>query len=260
MSYMLGCEPEFDLERVQWVVEGCYGPLHTLFRIVPAVFEGYARILHPGRRHVVVERSLQQTLDKSYFQDAKGADTYEAVSWAEIAQLLGQPLRATMNWPDEESCRANGIPQNLYRPREGIVTDSILDLVLEVANSSEELQNECNIAIWQGFGTDEVCKLRKQGATLINGMAQQGHYILRGNLVEIVESWKRLIASAQSCGYGLTPQAIWPLSREWFYAVPFEMESSFFGGSLEAVNKLVKAPELEAFDLVASEATTATFT
>ncbi|MBN7796245.1 hypothetical protein [Parahaliea mediterranea] len=42
--------PEPDTSRAHWVTEACSGPLWTLHRIVPKVFEQYLCIRHHGWR------------------------------------------------------------------------------------------------------------------------------------------------------------------------------------------------------------------
>ena len=61
----------------------------------------------------------------------------------------------------------------------------------------------------------------------------------------------------QDIYFAVPPQAIWPLSRDWFLAVPFEQTKSFFGRSAEFVGELLSSGALEALDV--TNATSAQF-
>ena len=63
----------------------------------------------------------------------------------------------------------------------------------------------------------------------------------------------------QKICFAVTPQAIWPLSRDWFLAVPFEQTNSFFGGSTEFVGELLSSSALKALDVTNATSTKITF-
>ena len=77
-------------------------------------------------------------------------------------------------------------------------------------------------------------------------MAQGGHKLFNASLAKILEAWRRVL---DWDGGIITPQAIWPVSRDWFLAVPFEQINSFFGGSTASVGELLSSSSLEAIDV-----------
>lgn len=237
-------EPEPDASRADWVVEGCYGPLWTLHRIVPECFEQYICIRHPGWRWPnASQREEFLTADpEAQFQRMTPA------RWSEVAREFGHDPAKSMSWssfaPDFDY--ANPKPGDLAPPLEGELPLVVLDTVFDALLSHSGADQECVCAIWEGFGNHEVRAIAEAGAARIEGMAQQGHYLMRASLSTVLEQWRSvLINKPESCG--LTPQAVWPATAAWFFAVPFEMHASFLGGTTGITSKLLCNPLIDAY-------------
>lgn len=110
---------------------------------------------------------------------------------------------------------------------------------------------ECLVAVWYGFGTDEIRALEQGGCALIEGVGQQQHFILRGKLGEILRTWRSLLPDQPVPGSNSDrwPQALWPTTKDWFFAVPFELESSYFAGPRKLSQMLPNDPRIECLSI-----------
>ena len=236
--------PEPDASRADWVVEGCYGPLHTLHRIVPEVFEHYVCIRHHGWRWP----KGSQSREFSALTLEEQAERMVPARWSEVAEEFGHDAHEAMSWgsiaPPVDY--KNPKPGEVAPPLEGEGPLVVFDSVFEVLLSHIGSDQECICAIWEGFGNRELDAIVRAGATRIEGMAQQGHYLMSASLSTIREQWRSvLVNERESCG--LVPQAVWPTTKEWFFAVPFEMHASFLGGTAAMTSELQAYEQIDAY-------------
>jgi hypothetical protein len=99
--------------------------------------------------------------------------------------------------------------------------------------------------------TPEVMGLHSVNAAQIFGMGQQEHFILSAPLGVIIEKWRSLLPDepvSASSVCALSPQAIWPTTGKWFFAIPFDWNSSFFGGPVDLTVKLLSDVRIEAYE------------
>lgn len=242
--------PEPDASRADWVVEGCYGPLFTLHRIVPEVFQRYVCIRHHGWRWP------EDCLSKQFqaLGPDKQAQRMIPARWSEVAEEFGHDACEAMTWgsiaPPVDYM--NPKPGDVAPPLEGEVPLAVFDSVFDVLLSHSGSDQECICAIWEGFGNRELDAIVRAGAARIEGMGQQGHHLMRASLGTIREQWRSvLINERASCG--LVPQAVWPTTAEWLFAVPFEMHASFLGGTAAMASKLQGYEQIDAYPVRGGE-------
>ena len=161
---------------------------------------------------------------------------------------MGAQLTATSLWsdfassdvPDPDELDAFVVNGNggIIPPDEGKLSRDIGEAIFTAVSA---FSGETCCAFWEGFS--QVCDI---DAPAIDGMAQGEHKLFNVTLAEVLKAWH---SELDPNSLAVTPQAIWPLSRDWFLAVPFEQTNSFFGGSTEFVGELLSSNALEALDV-----------
>lgn len=245
------CTPEPDSTRAQWVVDRCEGPRFTVNGWVPAGFESYIQICPPAWR-------MPMRFEDYEFNPAIAAKDYPVnltpVRWAEVAAARGHTIdEFTDYWhltphPNYACLQPGDFCGPLEETPTGAMIDAVSAAVL--AHSSEE--SDCIVAVWTGHGTREVDELRNRNAAHIRGMGQQEHYVLTGRLGTALRKWRSLLPDdpvSMSSVASLSPQAIWPVSGDWFFAVPFDWHSSFFAGPERLTQRLLSDQGIEAYPL-----------
>ncbi|MEM1191019.1 MAG: hypothetical protein AAGI72_20980 [Pseudomonadota bacterium] len=237
-------KPELDTTRADWVVNACSGPLWTLHRTVPAGYERYLCIQHHGFRWSDDCLDPETTaLDL----DAQNERMWP-VKWSEIAEEFGKDPSTSRTWHDIAPSLAISEPQpgGIAPPLEGELPLYVLDTVFDRLGHHSGADQECICAIWEGFANQEIRQLERSGAASIEGMAQQAHLLMRAPLHVVWEQWRSVIIHSQAT-LGLVPQAVWPTTREWFFAVPFEMQSSFLGGPAHLLSLVEASKSIDAY-------------
>ncbi len=236
--------PETSPAQGDWVIRACHGPLWTLHRTVPMGFERYLHFPHHGFRWVE---------DRNHPAYSSVSEEYRhwkpiPVAWSEAAAERGLDPAEDAVWGNHFHIGTSTRPEEgrIYPPMEGELPLYILDQVFAELSAHSGSDQECICAIWEGFGNREIDWLRESGAALITGMAQQGHYLMRASLDTVWEQWRSVLIEFEESG-GRVPQAVWPITREWFFAVPFEMHASFLGGPSALVDRLLKRAHLDAY-------------
>jgi hypothetical protein len=225
------CTPEPDTSRAEWVVERCNGPLFTVNRWVPSGFESYVQLCLPAHQFT--------------------GESWEPVRLSQVAEARGHTLDEYSSYrsltPHSDS-RAI-LPGDYAEPMEGNTTPVMMQAVSDALLAHSHRDAECIVAVWFGFGSTEVMALERGGCARISGMGQQEHYILSASLRAVLSKWVDLTHEPQTQYEGGTriPQAVWPVSREWFFAVPFDWQSTFFAGPKELTDKLMSDDRLEAY-------------
>ena len=262
-SVLAVCTPERDTARAEWVRSNCSGPLWTLHRSIPRGFERYARILHPWWRLAAATTEEELAFRRSGGVDHSHLDL-TPVRWKDQADKVGAELTATSLWGDFASSDVVYIDKfdeliatgnaGIIPPYEGELSRDIGAAIFTALSAFSGEACECICAFWEGFGSLTLTNI---DAPVINGMAQGGHKLFSATLAEVLDAWLSVL-DQETC-FAVTPQAIWPLSRDWFLAVPFEQTNSFFGGSAEFVGELLSSSALEALDVTNATSTRLSF-
>ncbi len=235
--------PEKDAACAQWVVQNCKGPLHALHRIVPTGFEKYVRIFHPGWRWPESkEKPEQGEFDGSTYSSTE----MRPVSWSELASRAGAEPNGTMQWHAPEPNYDDPKPGETAPPLEGILPVQVLDALMQILTSHSRVDQDCICVFWEGFGSIER-HFAERGARIV-GLGQQGHFLMKASLSDVWVTWRSILASKDMVEK-ITPQAIWPVSKDWILATPFDNPSSFFGGPSVIAEHILAAKEVEAFEV-----------
>ena len=247
-SVLAVCTPERDAARAEWVRRNCSGPLFTLHRSIPRGFERYARILHPWWRLAAATTEQELAFRRGGWVEPSHLTP---VRWQDQADKVGAQLTATSLWndfassdvPDLDELDAFVVNGNggIIPPDEGELSHDMGEAIFTAVSAFSGEACECICAFWEGFRDVSAID-----APVINGMAQGEHRLFSATLAEVLKAW---LSELDPNSLAVTPQAIWPLSRDWFLAVPFEQTNSFFGGSAEFVGELISSDALEALDV-----------
>ncbi len=194
--------------------------------LVPVVFDGYARVLHPAR-----------------------AGPGVPVRWETVANWAGRRVHSLAQWDflsrprDEPSNPApfvaepdtNGLP-----PRQLAVLCDLL-----AAHTSS--RDRCFVGVWKGDGwladsewsaaptlkLDERTFLVRQGAL---GLALEVGW----------RDWNGLFVAEP-------PTVLWPDDRAWFVASDPDLDSTYVGGSNALIEALLGHPDLEGWRATADD-------
>ncbi len=232
--------PVYDSAVFAWVAKGCSGAPFTLGRYVPAIFPKCVRICHPGRRRSL-EPAQHRGVNSYYYGDVK---------WRSIAREFGTEFSGIGSWgslaQNEDDTVA--LRQRYDPPFEGTAEPAIIEEVYRFVSNLTRPQDQCICAFWQG--SDGLLELPETLSMEIMYKDMPTDYWMVSSTVEyIFDSWisefqKRVETS------GFVPNMIWPLSRRWFFAVPFETYSSFLGTQSDvSISDLLSSTGVEAYDL-----------
>lgn len=244
-TYLSPYRAELDTTRADWVVQGCHGPLWTLFRTVPESFERYLCIHHHGFHWP--DDCLGEDFNRLTPEEQQARML--PLRWSELAQTLGKEAGSVLTWPElvPQLSMDAPRPSGIVPPREGELPLYVLDTVFDHLGHYSGADQECICAIWEGFTNREVRYLERAGAATIEGMGQQSHLLMSAPLHVVWEQWRSVLIHADE-SLGLVPQAVWPTSREWFFAVPFEMHSSFLGGPGELLRRIESSESMDVYE------------
>ena len=235
-----------------WVSNQCIGPHRTLHNVVPSGLENYVRICQPGWLWEGVARTPEETMAVDDFEDRKRATP---VRWCDVAkendrQMDGQTawrsiVPSPMKMSGYDTRRGYG---GIAAPYEGEITLEMMEILFDILMRHSGGKQECICAFWEGFGTfDHV-----RGVRRLEGIGQGVHLLFKASLAAVRDQWA-LVLKHVSERSGLTPQAMWPTTRDWYYTIPFEMHSSYFGADPELAAEIRNAPGLETYDVFAGD-------
>lgn len=236
-------EPERDATRAEWVIARCNGPRRTLHNVVPAGFAAYVRLLHPGWEWQAVGRSEVERLSVDDYEDRKRSTP---VRWREVAHHRSRAIHREMQWwdiaPDSMIDTRSG-RGGLSPPYDGEITLDMAECLFDILVRHSGENEECICAFWEGFGI-----LRNVPDSIrVRGIGQQEHVLFHASLGAVRDQWRLVLKYARESS-GLTPQAVWPVTRDWYFAVPFEMQSSYLGGSAELIGEIRSEERLETLE------------
>lgn len=235
---------ERDTSLASWVVDHCDGPLFTLHRLVPQVFEHYVCIRHNGWRWP----DDGNTEAFRVLDDDEKRRRIRPVRWSQLADETGVEAASVARWSELAPNYDYGTPTpgSILPPFEGELPLVVLDAIARNLLRHSRPDQQCICAVWEGFGGPEIEAVAAAGAARISGIGQQSHYLLRAPLEVVLEQWRKVIIMMPESS-GLVPQLLWPISGEWLFHVPFEMHSSFLGCNEAMASDLYSTDETDAY-------------
>ena len=222
-----------------WAVDRCIGPRKTLHSRVPSGFARYVRLYQPGWYWQAVSRTKQESWG---VDDVENRKRSTPVRWRDIAEQNGKTVHRLMQWwsiaPPSIDVRSGN--SGFSAPYDGELTLEMVETLFDILIRHSGEEQECICAFWEGFGIFD----RFPASIRVEGIGQQGHILFNASLAAVRDQWCLVLQHAREPS-GLTPQAVWPISCDWYYAVPFEMYSSYFGGAARIVAEILSEPSLE---------------
>ena len=218
-----GLPMETDVSSAVWVSSGRRrGTPGTVGALVPAVFEAYARILHPAVRYA-------------------GDDDVE-VPWAEVAAHNGTVAHPLMQWvplTGSWDYRSSDSQPPVWddAPSEGHLPVAVAARLAAVLRRHTTTPDDCRFGRWAGFGFDAAA-LERVPQLLLRG----GHdvVVVRGTVDDAV---RNLAPEPHEQSANLW----WPEDRAWFVATDIDLVSTYVGGSAACIAAVLEDAGLEAF-------------
>jgi hypothetical protein len=233
-----------DAAAGAWVVTGVRDFDYTVGSVVPAVFDAYARVFHPGSR-------------------GSGENAVE-VRWAEVAAANGRLMHAAAEWGSlTGSWQLEGQPGVWDQgPRTGELPE-LLAMRLAAILENHTGANRCFFGVWEGWGTpsvtmafhertpDEVrewqreaveaeiagwCELIGRGVSL--RLPDRPMWVLEGPVAAVGDFY---------APYRNRPSLWWPEDRAWCVGTDIDLMTTYVGGTSELIDALLADDQLESF-------------
>ena len=239
---------EPDAKRAEWVVERCNGPKQTLHTIVPSGFASYARICHPGW----FVDALDPSDEKARAALRAGWVDVERLTparWDEVAPINNKIPHRLMQW--HEICspvaREPGMT-GIDPPFEGELTTEIMESLFAIFADICDPNQEVLCGIWEGYNLPIY---RQAKAKFESYTGQQNYLLFSSTLSRLRDGWLAAYEYAvlrHSIEIaGLVPNAIWPTTGDWYLASPYNLPSSYIGGSIELINQICLSVDIETY-------------
>ena len=218
-----GLPLETDVSTGVWISSGRRrGTPGTVGALVPAVFDAYARVLHPAVRYA-------------------GDDDVE-VPWAEVAAHNGTVAHPLMQWvgitgsweyvsADAQPPVWDDAPSECHLP---VAAAARLAAVL---GRHTRTPDDCRFGRWSGFGFDAAAL-----APLPQLLLRGGHdvVLVRGTVADAV---RNLAPEPHEQSANLW----WPADQAWCVVTDIDLTSTYVGGSASCIAELLATPGVEAF-------------
>ena len=192
----------------------------TVASILPAVFESYARVLHPAVRYA-------------------GDDDVE-VSWAEVAAHNGTVAHPLMQWPAitgswDYVSAASQSPVWDDAPSVGHLPVAVARRLATVLGRHTATPKDCVFGRWHGFGYD-LPSPDVPPRLLLRG----GHdvVLVRGT---VVDACRNLAPEPNEQSANLW----WPADHAWCVVTDIDLTSTYVGGSAACIDELLATPGLD---------------
>jgi hypothetical protein len=212
-----GLPVEDDVSRGVWISSARRrGEPGTVSALVPAVFEAYARILHPAIRY--------------------DDDDDVEVPWREVAAHNGTSAHAGMQWVAVTRGPVESQPPVWDDgPSEGHLPVAVAARLIDVLARHTATPDDCLLARWDGFGYDlphpEVPpRLLLRGAKDV--------VLLRGTIADAV---RNLAPEPHEQSANLW----WPADQAWCVVTDIDLTSTYVGGSAACIAELRATPGVE---------------
>jgi hypothetical protein len=213
-----GLPVEDDVSHGVWVSSARRrGTPGTVASLVPAVFEAYARILHPAIRY-------------------DGDDDVE-VSWAAVAAHNGTAAHPQMQWVAVTRGPVESQPAVWDDgPSEGHLPVAVAARLTEVLGRHTATPTDCLFGRWDGFGYDLTDPDVPPRLLLRGG---KDVVLLRGAIGDAV---RNLAPEPHEQSANLW----WPADQAWCVVTDIDLTSTYVGAGAACIADLLAAPGIEA--------------
>ena len=213
-----GLPVEDDVSRGVWVSSARRrGEPGTVAALVPAVFEAYARILHPAIRY-------------------DGDDDVE-VSWSEVAAHNGTTAHPHVQWVAVTRGPVESQPPVWDDgPSEGHLPVAVAARLVAVLARHTATPDDCLLARWDGYGYDLPHPEVPPRLLLRGG---KDVVLLRGAITDAV---RNLAPEPHEQSANLW----WPADQAWCVVTDIDLTSTYVGAGAACIAELLATPGLEA--------------
>lgn len=239
---------EWLLPRLQGWGEHAGTPVTAL---VPGGFDAYARVLHPV-----------------------GHEDEGQATWAQVCEATGRTAHPLMQWEaisgTRRTRRTNTKEWQGDEPEQGNLQPSALAAVLDVLQRWTAADQQCVMAVWDGFGwvggkgaafygLGDVAAVQTPPAypeEVLDGPRLQlpgrDYLVFTGSLRSAQLLGQRTPEdSRQAWGqdwlWRQSPNLLWPLDRSWCLASEIDVDSTLVGGPEPLIEGLIADPRLESY-------------
>jgi hypothetical protein len=223
-----GLPVEIDVSHGVWISSARRrGTPGTVSALVPAVFEAYARVVHPAVRYA-------------------GDDDVE-VSWVEVAEHNTTVAHPLMQWDAVTRGPVDSQPPVWDDgPSEGHLPVAVAARLAAVLARHTGTPDDCLLGRWDGFGYD-LTTPDVPPRLLLRG----GHdlVLVRGSTADAIrnlapEPWEQ------------SANLWWPADRSWCVVTDIDLRSSYVGGGAACIAELLATPGVEALPAAADDPVT----
>lgn len=213
-----GLPVEDDVSRGVWLSSARRrGEPGTVSALVPAVFEAYARVLHPAIRY-------------------DGDDDVE-VPWRDVATHNGTAVDPHGRWLAVTGGPVESQPPVWDdAPSEGHLPVSLAVRLVDVLGRHTTTPDDCVFGRWDGFGYDLTDPDVPPRLLLRGG---KDVVLLRGTIADAV---RNLAPEPHEQSANLW----WPADQAWCVVTDIDLTSTYVGGSAPCIAELLATPGIEA--------------
>lgn len=196
----------------------------TLADDFPIAFPKYARLLHPAKR--------QEGNDLRFvrWQEVAGASNTETHRLMQFPNIARIPYRAT-------APTASHAPWDLI-PSEGNLPIELTETLVAILRRYTASPTRCWFAVWDGHGFDGEPWMQAAPLFRFNGL---NFRLFTGPIDSATESFSNTAIFPQSANMW------WPEDCAWFVVSHIDLNSTYIGGSEEAIGAILQDERLEAF-------------
>jgi hypothetical protein len=192
--------------------------------LVPVVFEGYARVLHPA-----------------------WASPGVPVRWETVATWAGRRIHSLAQW--DFLFRPKGEPSGpapfIAHPDTNGLPPRQLAALCELLATHTSTPELCFVGVWEGYGWHDAWS-----ASPLLRLDQRTFLVRQGPLGLALAVGR----GGPFGGISIEPPSIfWPADRTWLVASDPDLDSTYLGGSNALIEAVLTHPDLEAWRATADD-------
>ena len=218
--------------------------------IVPNGFEAYARLLHPGHRHL-----------------GESHDERVPLRWAEIAEARGKTmhpeveLHALIDHADEwdyNHWKAISVGEGEWFPPPEALEETEALALLSILRQATSATEEAWFMLWDGYGDlrggidrlprgtiHRVDEPPDVPAELVGRIFAYRHYLVFRGPLDALPTWFEWRDEA--------PNYFWPDDKAWIVATEIDGFSTYVGAQKDQIDLILESPFLEAVPCALSD-------
>ena len=160
------------------------------------------------------------------------------VRWSTVAGWNGRTVHPQMQfWRIAKLSEPHGrTPSWGSIPGDGQFSSEDCREIAELLHGYTSTPNRCYYCVWEGFGFFDQSLY---GSARVR-VPHRDYLLFSGHIDAIMSFWEPELRWDQS------PNIWWPEDRAWCVATEIYSDSTYIGGSVECIERIVNSPDLEA--------------